>query len=280
MSAATEPRASHKRTPAIIAIALSEESGKHARALVNIFRLCDRPATFLKRYLRGGGTYPDQYTVKTPIGLIPIKVFTPDDIVTINEIFFRGDYPADTKERIYVDFGSNVGISTLYWLSRNERNFVYCYEPLPQNIERFRQNLAGFEGRFELHEVAVGLEDGAVEFGWEPTGRYGGIGLDFEMKIRVPCVDSNMQLSRILEKHERIGMLKIDIESLERELTERIFVDDVTKIDLIVVEKKFSTNPHAATHAMTWKRPTTRFDRREAWRQQVASVTTTAAAVR
>jgi FkbM family methyltransferase len=262
VAAATEPRASHKRTPAIIATALVKESGKHARALANIFRLCDRPATFLRRYLRGGGTYPDRYTVKTPIGPVPITVFTPDDLMTINEIFFRGDYPGDTRERIYVDFGSNVGISTLFWLTRNARNFVYCYEPLPQNIERFRQNLAGFEEKFELHEVAVGIEDGEVEFGWEPTGRYGGIGLDFEKKIRVPCVDSNAQLSRILEKHGRIGVLKIDIESLERELTERILMEDAAKIDRIVVENKFPANPHAATHAMTWKRPITRFERR------------------
>jgi FkbM family methyltransferase len=219
--AASAPKASHRRSPAVIAKALI--SGNHLTALANIFRLCDRPVTFLRRRLaRGGGTYPDLFNVKTPIGRVGITVFTPDDIMTVNEIFFRGDYPADTKKHVYVDFGSNVGISALHWLSRNPENFAYCFEPLPQNVEKFQKNVTAFADRLELNPVAVGFEDGEVEFAWEPTGRYGGIGMKFASKLQVPCVDSNAQIRRILDKHGRIGLLKIDIESLERELTDRI----------------------------------------------------------
>jgi hypothetical protein len=32
-----------------------------------------------------------------------------------------------------------------------------------------QSNLVQFQGRFELHEVAVGLRTRSVEFGWEET---------------------------------------------------------------------------------------------------------------
>lgn len=260
MAKGTAIKARHQRSLTTILRALVAK--QHAVALFNILRFCDRPVDFLKRYLaRGGGVYPDAYTIKTPIGPVRITVFTPDDVMTINEIFFRLDYQVDNRPKIYVDFGSNVGISTLYWLSRNRENFVYCFEPLPQNVERLTINLAGFEDRYALQPVAVGETEGMVEFGWEPTGRYGGIGRDLASSMMVKCVDSNSEIRRILDKHGRIGVLKIDIESLEKELTVRIPQEDCEKIELMVIEKFFDENPHPATHALRWREPITRLER-------------------
>ena len=44
-----------------------------------------------------------------------------------------------------VDFGSNIGISALYFLTRNPSVQVYLFEPVPSNIERLRENLKGYE---------------------------------------------------------------------------------------------------------------------------------------
>jgi hypothetical protein len=64
----------------------------------------------------------------------------------------------------------------------------------------------------------------------------------------VNCLDSNEVLGRILERHGKIDVLKIDIESLEHEVTERIPVDFVRKISKIFVENRFASNPFADTH--------------------------------
>lgn len=254
-------KATHQRSLKSVMNALV--SKQHALALFNMFRLCDRPLDFLKRYLaRSGGSYPDVYTVVTPIGPVKITVFTPDDIMTINEIFFRLDYKVGRERNICVDFGSNIGISTLYWLTRNKGNFVYCYEPLPQNIERLRDNLRGFEDRYELRPVAVGEHNGTVDFGWEPTGRYGGIDRNLDSTMSVECVDSNDQIRQILKQHGRIGVLKIDIESLEEELVVRIPSEECRNIDLILIEKSFRENPHPSTHVWSWREPITRLERR------------------
>lgn len=256
-----QQKAEYKRSKAAVLRGLLKT--QNASALLKIATGIDRPFDFLKRYffLRGG-EYPTDFKIGTPIGKVNATVFCPDDIMTINEIFFRKDYGQHRKEQVIVDFGSNIGISTIFFLTRNPNNFVYCFEPLPQNIQKLKSNLASFEGRYYLNPRAVGEADGTVEFGWEPSGRYGGIGKQLGKRLEVECVDSNRALREIIEKHGRIGLLKIDIESMEKEVTKRIPHDLVEKIDEIVIELKFDDNPHPATHEMSWRRPITTLRRK------------------
>jgi FkbM family methyltransferase len=219
-------------------------------SVASAFRYCEHPVDFLKRYISNGGSYPATVRLRTPTSPIDVNVYCSDDIQTINEIFFRGDYHARQTSRIVVDFGSNIGISAKYFLSLSPDAYVYCYEPLPQNTERLKRNLAGYEGRYELAEVAVGPAAGTVRFGWEPTGRYGGVGRETGNWIDVECIDSNAILEGIIAKHGRIDLLKVDIETLEKIVTDRIPLELAQKIGYIFVEFRFTENPLSATHAM------------------------------
>jgi FkbM family methyltransferase len=166
----------------------------------------------------------------------------------VNEIFCRRDYPATAHHRVIVDFGSNIGISAAYFLTVAPESFVYLYEPLRSNIERLKDNLRRFEGRYALQEVAVGEANGEVKFGWEDTGRYGGIGQGTGKYVFVACRDSNQILDEIIAKHGRIDVLKVDIEKLEREVTERIPVAIARNIARIYVEYIPTSNPLERTH--------------------------------
>lgn len=240
--------ARHRRTPAVILRALFER--RHYVAAANALAKVDAPIDFLKRYVSNGGQYPADITVRTPQGPITLTTYSPDDVQTINEIFLRGDYDAPANGQVVVDFGSNIGISAAFFLSRRPDAVIYCHEPVPRNIERLKQNLAQFGDRVTLAETAVGLENGMVQFGWEPTGRYGGVGRETGAWIEVPCADSNEVLAAIIAKHGRINTLKIDIETLEAAVTSRIPPELSDKIDNVVVEYPFATNPLAATHVM------------------------------
>ena len=253
-------RAQHRRSAGAALQALAK-SRNYSGVLKTLF-YCSRPLDFLKRYVRNAGDYPAQFSIRTPIGRVRMTAFAPDDLLTINEIFFRGDYGDDRSAQIIVDFGSNVGISTLYFLSRNCDAFVYCHEPLPQNIERFKLNLCGFQERYHLSESAVAMHDGTVDFGYEPTGRYGAIGREGGKTMTVPALDSNRILMEIVERHGKIDLLKVDIERLEIELTERIPAAIVGHIRRIVVEKEFPGNPFPHTHDMRFERPITSLTRR------------------
>lgn len=232
-------------------------------AVANIFARAHNPVEFLSRYILRGGNYPAIIAVRTPAERrMAIQIYSGEDVQTINEIFCRGDYKVDGSEEVVVDFGSNIGISALYWLHHAPRAFVYLYEPLPMNIERLRKQLAGHEGRFELNEVAVGLLNGEVAFGHEPSGRYGGIGRANMPTITVPCVDSNFELARILDRHGAIDVLKIDIETMEKVVTERIPAEAAARIRTLFVEYPFTSNPLSGTHDMAVSGDVTLFSRR------------------
>ncbi len=224
---------------------------RHYHAALNMIRLYKEPAEMFRRYLTKGGEYPFTAHVKTPSGWLDLQLFSPDDVRTVNEIFCREDYPADTQDTVVVDFGSNIGVSAAYFLSRGPHVHTYLFEPLPANIERLQKNLAQFSSRYTLEEVAVGPTDGEVEFGYEETGRYGGVGAATGRKMTVKSRNSTSVLEEVVAKHGHIDVLKIDIEGLEDAVVNGIPKELARKIRKIYVECVFDTNPLAETHNLT-----------------------------
>ena len=209
---------------------------QHYIALVNMYRHYPEWRDNFLRYLTGGGHYPYHIQVKTPAGMICPTLYSHHDLLTVNEIFCRLDYFASDDIKTIVDLGSNIGISALYFLTRNTASKCYLYEPDLRNVEKLRKNLVGFEDRYHLSVKAVSYEDGEVEFGIEATGRYGGIGLKTGKHIRVDCVHINGVMESILEKEERIDILKIDTEGVETETVNAIGVKHLSRIKKIYLE--------------------------------------------
>lgn len=207
------------------------------RALANIARTVVHPLGFLLRYVAGRGTYPAQVRVRTPTGNVPITLYSPDDAATVNEVFCRLDYAVGPDVRTVVDIGANIGISAAYFLSRSHDVRVICFEPAPANLPRLRDQLERFGDRAEIHEVAVAVEDGDVEFGVEPTGRYGSMWIpDGYDRITVPCRSINGVLEDVLASAGRVDVLKLDTEGMEQRTIETIRPDLAARIGLIVYE--------------------------------------------
>lgn len=201
-------------------------------ALWRMRRVCLEPHEVAWRYLSGRGTYPYRCGVRTPLGVVSPVVYSHDDLITVSEVFCRLDYQARPDIRVVVDLGSNIGISALYFLTLNPEVYCHLYEPVPQNVERLRENLAGYEDRYELHEQAVWDRDGVVEFGVEPTGRYGGIALRRSRTIDVKAVDVN----RVLEPIPAVDVLKVDTEGAELATVRAIRDDLLDRIGVIYLE--------------------------------------------
>ncbi|MGB8406730.1 MAG: FkbM family methyltransferase [Mycobacterium sp.] len=220
-------------------------------AAINMVRLYDHPVNMLHRYLTRSGEYPATFPVRTPQSDIDLTLYSPDDLLTLNEIFCRNDYLADISDKVIVDFGSNIGVSAAYFLTRNASAFAYLFEPLPTNIARLRDNLRPFDGRYDLQEVAVGTAEGDVEFCWEESGRYGGVNrAGLSHSLTVPCVNSRTVLENVVAEHGRIDVLKVDIEGLEQAVIANIPVELARKIKKLYVEEIFETNPLAQTHSL------------------------------
>jgi FkbM family methyltransferase len=199
----------------IAEIALAPFRKRHYRALHNMMRVSvDFPSAF-GRYITNSGRYPWQVRLRTPIGVVAPTLYSYHDLLTVNEIFFRRECNVDSDATVVVDIGANIGISSLFFLTRNPDVRCYLYEPDPSNVERLQANLADFEDRIAVIEAAVADYSGTVEFGVEETGRYGAVGAQTGRTIEVACRHINDVLDSVLQSESRIDLLKLDVGGLE-----------------------------------------------------------------
>ena len=192
----------------------------------------------LIRYLTASGSYPYEIQVRTPCGLIRPTLYSYHDLLTVNEVFCRQDYFAATDVKVIVDFGSNIGISALYFLTRNNVSKCYLFEPDSRNTKKLTKNLHNFPERYILAAKAVYYASGTVKFGIESTGRYGGIGLETGNQVEVDCLNVNSVLKDVIDREGEIDLLKIDTEGVEIATFEAIETDYLNKIHKIYLEAR------------------------------------------
>lgn len=233
--------------------------GRHYKALANMAVLSGSFGAVLIRYLTGKGRYPFVCEVKTPLGRIAPTLYSYHDLLTLNEIFFREDYAADGNERVIVDIGSNIGLSALYFLTRNKNATCYLFEPDPRNVERLRGNLSAFTERYILKAAAVADRSGRLEFGLDViSGRYGGLGVETGHSMPVDCVHINEALIDALAQHGRVDLLKIDTEGSELKTIQAIDARLLPKIGKIYCEALPGAPLHSDVFKQTGKGTVTR----------------------
>lgn len=219
----------------------------------------------LRHYLTGGGHYPVDCRLRTPMGAATVHLVRPDDRATVNEIFARGDYRLPAGARVVVDVGANIGVAALFFLTRDPAIRVHCVEPDPRNLERLRRTLAPYEGRWVLHEVAAALHDGEAEFFIEPTGRYGGLVREWkDESMTVPTRVLNAILDEVLATEGRLDVLKVDTEGTEPELVGAVRPDLLDHLSLVVYETDESEPLHTDRFHHAFGTQTNRLTRRAA----------------
>lgn len=170
---------------------------------------------------------------------------------SINEIFCREDYRCGRDLRVAVDIGANIGISALYFLTRNADTRVYAFEPDPRNVERLRINLATYCDRYHLEEVAIDTSDGVARFASDPYRRYGTLAYGGDTWYEPTFIDVQVRsingaLAGILERESEIDILKIDTEGLEERLVGVLDEELLRRIRTIVYETDDPAPYHTA----------------------------------
>lgn len=216
-------------------IILSLFESRHWYCLFNIMRKSCNPYDFIKRYIFAKGSYPVEMHIKNGMNKINVTAYSRNDILTINEIFFREDYYTPKDSKTVVDVGSNIGISALYFLNKSPCH-IYMYEPVPDNLKKIYQNMAPHIDRCTISPNAIDQQEGLADFGLEESGRYGGLGLDLEKTIQVKTLAINDELKKILKNSKMIDILKIDIENKELEILKSIDKNLLKSIKYIHLE--------------------------------------------
>lgn len=241
--------------------------GGHYRAVAGMIR--NYPLGDLvgnaRRFLTAYGEYPYACRVRTPTGMVAPTLYSSHDILTVNEIFCREDYRCRGDLQVAVDIGANIGISALYFLTRNTSARVYAFEPDPRNAERLRANLTGRSDRYSLEEVAIGTSDGVARFASDPSGRYGTLdysaGTWYEPSfIDVQVRSINSVLGEILEREPKIDILKIDTEGVEEELVSALDENVLQRIRTVVYETSSPAPFHTTRFRHSFACETNRLD--------------------
>ena len=102
------------------------------------------PLPVIWRFYLKRGRYPFTIGLRTPLGALQLELYSRQDLITVHEVFFRQDYRVPRDLNLIVDFGSNIGIASAYFLTRNPEIKAYAYEPVPVNVVRAKRNLARF----------------------------------------------------------------------------------------------------------------------------------------
>jgi FkbM family methyltransferase len=185
----------------------------------NFFRLYDNPLNAIFDEIFSLGKYPKTIFIKTPIGKKKITLYSPNDFSTLNLIFCRKDYFYKKDYQVILDIGSNIGISSFYWLTRNKKTKVYCYEPSTKNINKLKKNLLPFKKRVFLQKKAVSNRDFTTTLNIEKTGVYSSINklknIKFTNKEKCRVVDINKCINKIIKINGKLDMIKIDSEGEE-----------------------------------------------------------------
>jgi hypothetical protein len=90
------------------------------------------------------GRLPPMVTVRSPIGHLRIALRNFEGFRTLFSISRRRDYftPTD-RPGAFLDIGANVGLATLYFLSRHPQSTARCYEPDSANLEVLKRTADG-----------------------------------------------------------------------------------------------------------------------------------------
>ena len=164
------------------------------------------------------------------------------DAYVFRQIFIEREYSCidDLDDvRLVVDCGANVGYSSAYFLSRYPDAEVIAVEPDAGNYAMLQLNTAPYGDRISSrlagvwsHAGTLAIRDGSFRKGREWTrqvreaqaGEANGI----------PAVDVGTLLRE--SGHERISILKIDIEGAEAVVFSAGCEDWLAKVDTLVIE--------------------------------------------
>tara|TARA_B100000579_G_scaffold239408_1_gene196326 strand:+ start:469 stop:1275 length:807 start_codon:yes stop_codon:yes gene_type:complete len=191
--------------------------------------------------------------------IINIKIRTKHDIATILGVFCRLDYKVPEYSEKFLDIGSNIGISLIYFLKRSSKGYCFAVEPNPENIIYLKENLKinNLDERVKIHEGVLLSPNELTEnskfkeFYIEQTGKFGSIkssNKKEDRKIIVKTFDINLLINDLFKSNNSFNVIKVDTEGNEDNIIRSINQDNWNKINFLYSENSNTENYLPRTH--------------------------------
>lgn len=123
------------------------------------------------------------------------------------------------RPEVIFDVGGNIGIASVYFAMRYPNARIYCFEPLPANLELLRMNVAAFGDRMTV--LPYGLSDVAGSFEYRLSnnrqsfggGTFCNIGADASRSLQLPLKTVSQAMKEL--NLNRVDLFKLDTEGSE-----------------------------------------------------------------
>ena len=127
--------------------------------------------------------------------------------------------PVDLDPQVIFDVGANIGMTALYFACAYPRAHIFCFEPLPDNLELLRLNAANFPDRITV--IPKGLGDHEATLPYHPSSdprNFGGGGFfapgcDTTQETPLPVTTVDHAAAEL--GIEQVDLFKLDTEGAE-----------------------------------------------------------------
>ena len=127
--------------------------------------------------------------------------------------------PASVEPKVIFDVGGNIGVAACYFAAMYPQADVYCFEPLPDNLELLRHNASANSDRIRV--IPKGLSDQEGTFTYHMSanprsfggGTFCGTGHDPSRAMELPLTTA----ANIIDE---LGLTSVDVFKIDTEGSE------------------------------------------------------------
>lgn len=172
------------------------------------------------------------YHIKSPIILRP----NTSDLAVFKQVFVYKEYDITLsfEPSIIVDAGANVGLASIYFRSRYPQATIIAIEPDADNAIAFRRNLSPYS---KVHLVQASLWHEKAQTVMVDKYKMGKWGMMTET-IEEGTEFNTLTMDELFQEFSLsyIDVLKLDIESAEKQLFSGNYMDWLPKVKVIIIE--------------------------------------------
>jgi FkbM family methyltransferase len=210
--------------------------------------------------------------------VVPVTVRGGTEDVVMSSLILRDESEyqlprlPDFRPSTILDLGANIGLASIYFATRYPQAHIWSFEPLPENLELLKRNLAPFRDRVTI--VPCGLGEVAGTFPYYPSedqANFGGGTFqpghgDSKRATLLPI----RTLTEVMnaEGIPQPDVIKLDVEGFEGPILRgapestiaatRVVIGELHGIEDYEVLEVFSKT-HRVGHHKVWNRPNSSF---------------------
>ena len=192
------------------------------------------------------------HSIKLPSYKFPFTLRkNTSDQSTFEQVFLNNEYHLDfiKDPKVIIDGGANIGLFTIKMKKDFADAKIICIEPDPDNFETLQHNLKNYEAVYFENAGLWNKDTQLKVYDKYNCGKWG-------MVVEEDIQNGNIQalsIETLMKKHQltQIDILKIDIETSEKQLFSDNYSNWLPKVKTIIIELHDRMDPGCAKSFFT-----------------------------